>query len=50
VGEKLPEGFQRSEFLLEHGLIDDIVHRCEQKNYFKLLFEHLTQRAYRQAG
>ncbi len=27
VGETLPEGFQRSEFLLEHGAIDMIVHR-----------------------
>ena len=27
VREKLPEGFQRSEFLLEHGAIDMIVHR-----------------------
>jgi acetyl-CoA carboxylase carboxyl transferase subunit beta len=33
VREKLPEGFQRSEFLLEHGAIDMIVHRkqmCEE--------------------
>ena len=29
VGVDLPEGFQRSEFLLEHGLIDMIVDRCE---------------------
>lgn len=27
VREKLPEGFQRSEFLLEHGAIDQIIHR-----------------------
>lgn len=27
IGQKLPEGFQRSEFLLEHGLIDGIVPR-----------------------
>ena len=27
IGQKLPEGFQRSEFLLEHGLIDRIVQR-----------------------
>ena len=30
VGEKLPEGFQRSEFLKEHGSIDLIVNRIEQ--------------------
>jgi acetyl-CoA carboxylase carboxyl transferase subunit beta len=29
VREKLPEGFQRSEFLLDHGAIDMIVHRQE---------------------
>lgn len=31
VREKLPEGFQRSEFLLEHGVIDMIVHRANMK-------------------
>jgi acetyl-CoA carboxylase carboxyl transferase subunit beta len=29
--QKLPEGFQRSEFLLQHGMIDAIVHRKEMK-------------------
>ncbi len=32
VGVDLPEGFQRSEFLLEHGLIDMIVNRNEMKD------------------
>jgi acetyl-CoA carboxylase carboxyl transferase subunit beta len=32
VREKLPEGFQRSEFLLEHGAIDMIIHRHQLKN------------------
>jgi len=31
IGQKLPEGFQRAEFLLEHGFIDKIVRRSEQK-------------------
>jgi acetyl-CoA carboxylase carboxyl transferase beta subunit len=31
IGEELPEGFQRAEFLLEHGLIDMIVKRNELK-------------------
>ena len=31
IGADLPEGFQRSEFLLEHGLIDMIVDRSEMK-------------------
>jgi acetyl-CoA carboxylase carboxyl transferase subunit beta len=29
IRQKLPEGFQRSEFLLEHGMLDAIVHRKE---------------------
>jgi acetyl-CoA carboxylase carboxyl transferase subunit beta len=32
IRQKLPEGFQRSEFLLEHGIIDAIVHRREMKD------------------
>ena len=32
VREKLPEGFQRSEFLLEHGAIDRIIHRHELRS------------------
>lgn len=32
VRQKLPEGFQRSEFLLEHGALDMIVHRKEMKD------------------
>lgn len=31
IGQKLPEGFQRAEFLLEHGFIDRIVKREEMK-------------------
>lgn len=31
IGQKLPKGFQRSEFLLEHGFIDGIVERSELK-------------------
>jgi acetyl-CoA carboxylase carboxyl transferase subunit beta len=33
IREKLPEGFQRSEFLLEHGFLDAIVKRTELKQY-----------------
>jgi acetyl-CoA carboxylase carboxyl transferase subunit beta len=32
IGKDLPEGFQRSEFLLEHGFIDLVVHRKELKS------------------
>jgi acetyl-CoA carboxylase carboxyl transferase subunit beta len=31
--QKLPEGFQRSEFLLEHGFLDAIVERKDLKGY-----------------
>lgn len=31
IGQKLPKGFQRSEFLLEHGFIDGIVERSQMK-------------------
>jgi len=48
VAEELPEGFQRAEFLLQHGLIDEVVDRREQRDYLKTLFEHLMARAYRQ--
>ena len=33
IRQKLPEGFQRSEFLLEHGFLDAVVHRKEMKGY-----------------
>ena len=33
IRQKLPEGFQRSEFLLEHGMLDAVVRRKELKSY-----------------
>jgi acetyl-CoA carboxylase carboxyl transferase subunit beta len=33
IRQKLPEGFQRSEFLLEHGFLDAIVKRSDLKSY-----------------
>jgi len=39
VGVDLPEGFQRSEFLLEHGLIDMIVDRNDMKNTISFLLK-----------
>ncbi len=36
--EELPKGFQTAEFLLEHGLIDQIVHRHELKDRLKSFF------------
>lgn len=33
IRQKLPDGFQRSEFLLEHGMLDAVVHRKNMKSY-----------------
>ncbi|MCB1763527.1 MAG: acetyl-CoA carboxylase carboxyltransferase subunit beta [Gammaproteobacteria bacterium] len=45
VREKLPEGFQRSEFLLEHGAIDMIVDRREMRDRLASLIATLTHRS-----
>ena len=44
VREKLPEGFQRSEFLLEHGAIDMIVDRRQLRERIAALLAMLTRR------
>jgi len=41
IRQRLPEGFQRSEFLLEHGLIDLVVHRKHLKITIASLLEYL---------
>ena len=46
VREKLPEGFQRSEFLLEHGAIDMVVERCQLRPTIARLIAKLTRQAY----
>lgn len=43
VREKLPEGFQRSEFLLKHGAIDMIVHRSDMRESIARLLAKLTK-------
>ena len=45
IGEKLPKGFQRSEFLLEHGFIDRIVERKEMRTVLEniLQMHHTAQ-------
>ena len=40
IGQELPEGFQTSEFLLEHGFIDKIVNRKDMKNVLSKLLEY----------
>lgn len=41
VGKDLPPGFQRSEFVLEHGFLDLVVHRKEMKSTVARLLGHL---------
>lgn len=49
IREDLPEGFQRAEFLLEHGMIDMVVHRHELKTRLTTLLDHLCQPVRREA-
>ncbi len=42
IRQKLPPGFQRSEFLLEHGAIDMIVHRTELRDTLGRLLAKMT--------
>jgi acetyl-CoA carboxylase carboxyl transferase subunit beta len=42
IRQKLPEGFQRSEFLLAHGMVDRIVSRLEMKHEIAELLRLLT--------
>jgi acetyl-CoA carboxylase carboxyl transferase subunit beta len=42
IRQKLPEGFQRSEFLLEHGMLDAVVHRKHLKGYIARALEFMT--------
>lgn len=42
IRQKLPSGFQRSEFLLEHGLIDMVVHRKNLKDTLSQLLDYLS--------
>jgi acetyl-CoA carboxylase carboxyl transferase subunit beta len=43
IRQKLPEGFQRSEFLLEHGMIDAIVHRKDMKAFIGQTLQFFMQ-------
>jgi acetyl-CoA carboxylase carboxyl transferase subunit beta len=50
IRQKLPEGFQRSEFLLEHGMLDAIVPRREMKNYLIRALDFMWPVAEKAAG
>lgn len=43
IRQKLPKGFQRSEFLLDHGAIDMIVHRKDMRDKLSSLLARLTK-------
>jgi acetyl-CoA carboxylase carboxyl transferase subunit beta len=45
IRQKLPEGFQRAEFLLEKGFLDAVVHRKDMKSYLIRALEFLQTTA-----
>ena len=45
IRQKLPPGFQRSEFLLEHGMLDAVVHRKEMKQYISRALDFMMPAA-----
>ena len=45
IRQKLPQGFQRSEFLLKHGMLDAVVHRRDMKNYIGRALDFMIQAA-----
>ena len=44
LGQDLPEGFQTSEFLLEHGMLDSVTHRRNLKRTVSQLLRHMSGR------
>ena len=42
LGQDLPEGFQTAEFLLDHGMLDQVVHRRELKHTISQLLRHMS--------
>jgi len=45
IRQKLPQGFQRSEFLLEHGMLDAVVHRRDVKPYISRALDFMSKPA-----
>ena len=45
IRQKLPPGFQRSEFLLEHGMLDAVVHRKDLKPYIARALDFMVKAA-----
>ena len=44
IKENLPDGFQKSEYLLDHGMIDMVVHRHDLKNKLITVCKHLLKK------
>ncbi|TNE55960.1 MAG: acetyl-CoA carboxylase carboxyltransferase subunit beta [Sphingomonadales bacterium] len=44
IREKLPEGFQRAEYLREHGMVDMVVHRADLKETLAIVLGYLQPR------
>src|SRR5467141_2356076 len=45
IRQKLPEGFQRSEFLVKHGMLDSVVPRPRMKSYIAKALDFMTKAA-----
>jgi acetyl-CoA carboxylase carboxyl transferase subunit beta len=45
IRQKLPEGFQTSEFLLQHGMLDSVVHRKDMKSYIARALDFMAPKA-----
>ena len=43
IRQTLPEGFQRAEFLLDHGMVDRVTHRLEMKSELTTFLRHLLR-------
>jgi len=50
IKQELPQGFQRAEFLLEHGMVDQVVDRREMKETIARLLRHMLGAAAGNAG
>jgi acetyl-CoA carboxylase carboxyl transferase subunit beta len=50
IREKLPEGFQRAEYLLEHGMIDMVVSRGDLRDKLGLLISYLVPKPEKKAA
>jgi acetyl-CoA carboxylase carboxyl transferase subunit beta len=50
IGQDLPEGFQTSEFLLDHGMVDAVIPRSELRETTAQLLRHMAGRVPAEAG